>query len=96
MGKPKHGADSARARSCKAYKNEGRYEINKARKAERIVTGKKVKSHKQPKTWLMKWDILIRNTTRSIPVCDTNNGVQWGVVDVKASRKKNRKEKKSA
>lgn len=79
MGKPKHGADSARAKSCKAYKNAGKYEINKTRKAEKIAAGKKIKSRKQPKTWLMKWDNLIRNVNKSIPYCDANYGVVWGV-----------------
>ncbi len=35
MGIPKHGKESARTKKCKKYSAEGRYFINKEKKAER-------------------------------------------------------------
>lgn len=79
MGKPKHGKDSARTKSSAKYKAEGRRIINKQNKAAKIAAGKKIKSHKQPKTVWMLWDKLIRNTPQSKPYCDTTSGnVYWG------------------
>lgn len=79
MGKPKHGKDSARTKSSAKYKAEGRRAYNKARKAAKIAAGKKIPSRKMKKTWLMKWDTLIRNTPKSKPYVDANGTVYWGI-----------------
>lgn len=79
MGKPKHGKDSARTKSSAKYKAEGRRIINKQKKAAKIATGKKIKSHKKPKTIWMKWNNLIRNTRKTEPYCDANGNVYWGI-----------------
>lgn len=79
MGKPKHGKDSARTKSSAKYKAEGRRAINKAKKAAKIAAGKKIPSHRMKKTWLMKWDDLIRNTPKSKPYVDANGTVYWGI-----------------
>lgn len=79
MGKPKHGKNSARTKSSAKYREQGRRLINKAEKAKKIASGKKIKSRKTPKTIWMKWDILIRNTPKSKPYCDPVSGiVYWG------------------
>lgn len=79
MGRPKHGKDSARTKACAKYKVEGRHIINKQDKAKKIAAGKKIKSHKTPKTALMKWDALIRNIVQTKPYVDPVSGnVFWG------------------
>ena len=79
MGKTKHGKDSARAKNLARYKDEGRLAINKARKAEKVAEGKKIKSRKTPKTIWMKWSNLLRNTPKTVPYCDAISGhVYWG------------------
>lgn len=55
MGKPKHGKDSARAKSNK---------LNKAKKAETIESGKKCKTHKKPKTRLQKLTLAVEKAER--------------------------------
>lgn len=76
MGVPKHGKESARTKACKKYKAEGKRELNKSKKAEKIANGTYKKKSK-PKTKLMKWNNLIKNTTRSTPVCGDDT-VYWG------------------
>lgn len=79
MGRPKHGKESARTKACAKYKSEGRHIINKQEKAKKIAAGKKIKSRKTPKTPLMKWDTLIRNTVKTKPYVDPVSGnVFWG------------------
>lgn len=94
MGVPKHGKESARSKSCKKYKESGKAAINKAEKAAKIAAGKKIKSRKQYKTGLMKWENLIRNTKKSVPYCDAAKGTVWGkdqnlVKEAKKNGKKN-------
>ena len=81
MGKPKHGKESARSKSCAKYKIEGRRAINKNKKAAKIAAGKEVRSHKMKRTQLMKWDNLIRSIPQSKPYVDTNGVVHWGIDD---------------
>ena len=78
MGIPKHGKDSARSKSSKKYKETGQRLINKAKKAEKLADGKKIKSRKMQKTRLMLLDELIRNTPKSVPFVDERLGVLWG------------------
>lgn len=93
MGKPKHGKDSARTKSSAKYKMEGRRDTNKHEVANKVAAGKKIKSHKIPKTMLMHWNNLIRNTPQTKPYCDTTNGnVYWGT-DKDSVKKKNKGEK---
>lgn len=66
MGETKHGAQSAHAKACKKYKDSGRREINKAKKQAKIEAGGKIASKKTPKTPLMKWWNLLRNTKKSV------------------------------
>lgn len=63
---------------CKKYAAEGIKQLNKMRKQERIKAGKKIKSKRMKKTWLMKWDDLIRNTKQTKPYFDAQRGVMWG------------------
>lgn len=100
MGKPKHGKESARTKSCAKYKSEGRKAINKSNKAAKISAGKKIRSHKMKRTQLMKWDNLIRSIPQSKPYVDTNGVVHWGIDDKGGkeklqSMKKKGKSKKS-
>lgn len=67
MGVPKHGKDSAKAKKNAKYKAEGRYALNKAKKAEKITAGKKIKSRKVPKDKWMRWSNLLRNTPVNKP-----------------------------
>lgn len=61
MGRPKHGANSARTKSSANYKSSGRRAINKAEKQKKLAEGKKIKSRKTPKTMDMIWDTMTRN-----------------------------------
>lgn len=79
MGKPKHGKDSARSKSCAKYKSEGRRAINKQRKADRIAAGKKICSRKKEITQLMKWDNFYRSLSTNKPYVDSSGAVYWGV-----------------
>jgi len=76
MGMHKHGKDSAKAKQNERYKNEHRYELNKAKIQEKIFAGKKIKSKKTPKTIDMIWDTAIRNV------------VSVGIVKKKLKRKR--------
>lgn len=51
MGMHKHGKDSAKAKQNERYKNEHRYELNKAKIQEKISAGKKIKSKKNTKNY---------------------------------------------
>lgn len=76
MGKPKHGKD----KWCAKYKAECRREKHKDEKQAKINAGKKIKGRRMKKTWIMKWDDLIRNTPQSKPYVDSG-GVHWGLLD---------------
>lgn len=69
MGKPKHGKD----KWCAKYKAEGRREKHKEAKAIKVMDGKRIKSRRIKKTWLMKWNDLIRNTPINNSCIDFDN-----------------------
>lgn len=78
MGIPKHGKDSARTKKSKKYKDEGRRETNKLKRAERIVAGKKIKSRKGLKTKDMLADDAIRKIKLKKPIVTSSGLVMWG------------------
>lgn len=78
MGIPKHGKDSARTKKSKKYKDEGRRETNKLKRAERIAAGKKVKSRKGLKTKDMIAADAIRNVKMVKPYVTAGGMVMWG------------------
>lgn len=88
MGKPKHGKNSARSKSCEKYKMSGRLAINKKEKAEKIEAGT-YRKRKPRRTKWMEWDRLIRNTPVIKPTVD-KTGVRWGTSkDAKVKDKTN-------
>lgn len=78
MGIPKHGKDSARTKKSKKYKDEGRRETNKLKRAERIAAGKKIKSRKGLKTKDMLADDAIRKIKLEKPIVTSSGIVMWG------------------
>lgn len=80
MGETKHGKDSARAKKCKRYKDEGRLILNKKATAEKVKKSKFKRNKKKhlEKTWDMKMNTFLRNAKQTKPVVDPNFGTLWG------------------
>lgn len=104
MGVHKHGKESAKAKACKKYKDEGRLILNKKavqEKLERLKEeGKKPKGKKKPLSRWHMMDNMIKCAKKSVPYCDPQVGVIWGTNkedgrDAALKYQKKRYEKKS-